>query len=169
MELNTTRLHIRNLYATDWHALKEIWKDNSLSEYAQYDAPHNENDDEMRQLIIKLCSSNDFYIVSIIDTDRIIGCIDLHNTGSGYDIGYCFISQFHRKGYAKESCRALIEHYKQNGVVRFTAGTALQNIPSVNLLLSLGFKQTGTEMISFYKDEKGNDIFFEGGNFELNN
>ena len=47
------------------------------------------------------------------------------------------------------------------------AGTAINNGPSAALLKSLGFRQTGTETISFYKDDKGNDIVFDGGIFEL--
>ena len=37
----------------------------------------------------------------------------------------------------------------------------------VPLLNSLGFKQIGEEKVSFYKDEDGNDIYFDGGLFEL--
>ncbi|MBQ8132846.1 MAG: GNAT family N-acetyltransferase [Clostridia bacterium] len=167
MEIYTQRLKIRNLQITDWKALKAIWRDNSLSKYAQYDVPHSEDDDDIKTLTEKFSRTNDFYVVMLAATDTVIGCVDLHNTGDGYDIGYCFISQFHRNGYAKESCNALIEFYCKNGVRRFTAGSALKNIPSVSLLLSLGFRQTGTESISFYQDENGNDIVFEGGIYEL--
>ena len=48
-----------------------------------------------------------------------------------------------------------------------TAGTAINNKPSVSLLKALGFKQVGTEKVSFYKDSEGNDIVFDGGIFEL--
>ena len=43
----------------------------------------------------------------------------------------------------------------------------MNNTPSVRLLTSLGFRQIGTETVSFYKDSAGNDITFEGGNYEL--
>ncbi len=43
----------------------------------------------------------------------------------------------------------------------------MNNTPSVRLLASLGFRQTGTEKVSFCKDVEGNDITFEGGNYEL--
>ena len=54
------------------------------------------------------------------------------------------------------------------GITKFTAGTAINNIPSVSLLKSLGFTLVGTEKVSFYKDVQGNDIVFEGGIFKLN-
>ena len=52
-------------------------------------------------------------------------------------------------------------------MIKITAGTALNNTPSVKLLNSLGFRQTGTETVSFYKDEEGNAVNFEGGIYEL--
>ncbi|MDE5599245.1 MAG: GNAT family N-acetyltransferase [Lachnospiraceae bacterium] len=69
--------------------------------------------------------------------------------------------------YAKECYQALINLFSDKGIKRLTAGTALKNIPSVRLLNSLGFKQIGTEKVSFYQDEDGNDIYFDGGIFEL--
>ena len=56
---------------------------------------------------------------------------------------------------------------KAKGFTKITAGTALKNTPSVRLLLSLGFRQTGAETVSFYQDEMGQDIVFEGGRYEL--
>ena len=55
---------------------------------------------------------------------------------------------------------------KERGVSQIEAGTALNNRPSVRLLRALGFRQTGTEQVSFYRDAEGNDIVFEGGVFE---
>ena len=86
---------------------------------------------------------------------------------NGYEIGYCFHSDYHGKGYAGESIRALLDLMKGRGAPLITAGTALENTPSVRLLESLGFRLTGTEQVTFYKDEEGNDIFFESGIFEL--
>jgi len=37
----------------------------------------------------------------------------------------------------------------------------------VKLLHAVGFRQTGTEKVSFYKDEEGNAIYFDGGIYEL--
>ena len=167
MEIITDRLTIKPLLFENWVDLKRIWKDFSSSEYSQYDVPHTENECEIKHLARKFSEDNSFYIISLTQTGDVIGCVDLHNTGNGYDIGYCFISECHNKGYAKESCKALIEYYRNNGVKRFTAGTAIENIPSLRLLLSLGFNQIGSEKVSFYKDENGKDIFFDGGLFEL--
>ena len=69
--------------------------------------------------------------------------------------------------YAKESHLALIDYMRELGIKRMTAGTALNNTPSVVLLKSLGFELIETETVSFYKDADGNDIVFDGGIFEL--
>ena len=44
--------------------------------------------------------------------------------------------------------------------------TILENTPSVALLSRLGFQLTATEQVSFYKDQKGQAIVFQGGIFE---
>lgn len=62
---------------------------------------------------------------------------------------------------------SMFDYLRGLGITRFTAGTALNNIPSVSLLKAIGFKQVGTEKVLFYKDSEGNDIVFEGGIFEL--
>lgn len=97
-----------------------------------------------------------------------IGYIAFNRRDTGYETGYCFHSDYHGKGYAKESLTALIDFVQgiRPGAV-ITAGTALKNIPSINLLRSVGFRQIGTERLSFYKDDAGQDIWFDGGIFEM--
>ena len=84
--------------------------------------------------------------------------------GIAYKSNMCYI--LYR--YAKESHLALINYMRELGIKRLTAGTAINNIPSVALLKSLGFELIETEKVSFYKDADGNDIVFDGGVFELN-
>lgn len=167
MELITSRLTIRNLCPDDWKAIKEIRQDFGRSAYAQYDVPHSDDDEEIKRLVKSFSEGGGFFLVMLSAEKEVIGTVDLHNTGSGYDIGFCFLSEFQGNGYAKESCAALIDLYAKNGCRRFSAGTALKNTPAVRLLTALGFSMTDTEQVSFYKDEAGNDICFEGGQFEL--
>lgn len=170
MLLKTERLNIRYVTANDWQSIKRIWDDFRMSEYAQYDIPHKSDETEIRMQISRWEKANTetkhmFFAICL--DDEVIGYIDFHNTGNGYDSGYCFHSDYHGKGYAQESYLALVNYLKNFGLTRFTAGTAIKNIPSVRLLESLGFKQIGKEKVSFYKDSEGNDIVFDGGIFEL--
>ena len=59
---------------------------------------------------------------------------------------------------------ACVEYFVDEcGATTFTAGTAIDNIPSCRLLEKLGFACTSTETVSF-----DNVFSFRGGNFELN-
>lgn len=166
MEIKTERLYIRTMRADNWIDLKNIWKDFSKSEYAQYDIPHKKSDEQVKNQAVKFEQYGLYYTVLL--GNKVIGYVDFHDTGKGYDMGYCFLSEYHGKGYAKESCKALLEYHLSKGIQRFTAGTGVNNIPSVQLLKSLGFEQIGIEKVSFYKDEQGKDIYFDGGIYELN-
>lgn len=75
-------------------------------------------------------------------------------------------SDFQGKGYALESLLTVMDYLKGLGASKLTVGTALENAPSVALLSRLGFQLTATEQISFYKDQKGQAIVFQGGIFK---
>ena len=170
MKIKTERLLIRKVAANDWEGIKRIWDDFRASEYAKYDVPHKSDAEEIKSQVSKWENANQgekhlFFAVCL--ENEVIGYMDFHDTGNGYESGYCFHSDYHGKGYAKESYQALINLFSDRGIKRLTAGTALKNIPSVRLLNSLGFTQIGTEKVSFYQDEEGNDIYFDGGIFEL--
>ena len=169
--IQTPRLTIRRIVESDWQAAQNIWADFSRSEYAQYDKPHDTDDESVRARIAKwgkYAESMEHMFFAVCLTGEMVGYIAFNIREHGYEIGYCFHSSAHGKGYAGEALRALIAHLKTLGIAHFSAGTAINNLPSVRLLLSLGFAQTGSERISFYKDTGGTDIFFDGGIFELN-
>ena len=95
-----------------------------------------------------------------------IGYICFHEDNGNYDLGFCFHSDYQGKGYAFESCRAVMDYMiNEQNIKTFTAGTALKNKPSCKLLERLGFMLQKTEQLSFQKDMEGNDITFEGGIF----
>ena len=105
-----------------------------------------------------------FFAICLDET--VIGYIAFNIRENGHEIGYCFHSAYHGKGYAKESMIALFDYLRTLGITNFSAGTAINNTPSVKLLTSLGFKLVEQEKVSFYKDTDGNDIVFDGGIFE---
>lgn len=170
MEIKTKRLTIRPLREQDWQSIQAIWEDFGHSAYAQYDVPHKSEEADIRAMLVRWEAANrgmDHLFFAVCLAGNVIGYIDFHRIDRGYDSGYCFHSRAHGHGYARESYLALAAYLKRCGAERLTAGTALENLPSVRLLTSLGFCQTGTEKVSFYKDPQGNDIFFDGGLYEL--
>ena len=171
MLLKTDRLIIRHIVPDDWKSIKEIWVDFNASALSQYDKPHNTDDEDVQRRIEKWAGANSgtehmFFAICLGDT--VIGYSTFNIREDGYEIGYGFHSAYHGMGYAKESHLALFDYLHTLGITKFTAGTAINNTPSVSLLKSLGFELTETEKVSFYKDAQGNDIVFEGGIFELN-
>ncbi len=168
----TERLCIRRVRSDDWQAMQAIWADQAGSVYAQYDRPNDTGDTAVRRRIEKwaaFAESDEHLFYAVCLQDSVIGYTALHRRdGGAYEMGYCFHSRWHGHGYARESIAAILKNMKARGASRITAGTGLKNTPSVRLLLALGFRQTGTENVSFYRDSHGNPIVFEGGLFELN-
>lgn len=171
MNITTERLTVRRVAADDWEKIKEIWDDQKRSAYARFDKPNDTNPEIVRKRIEKWASyadSTEHMFFAVCPDDGVIGYIAFNRRENGYETGYCFHSEYHGKGYARESMSALIRAIRdmEPGAV-ITAGTAVENIPSVKLLKSLGFRQTGTEKVSFYKDSCGEPVWFDGGIFEL--
>ena len=170
MLIKTDRLTIRHIEADDWKSIKEIWVDFNSSALSQYDKPHNTDDEDVQRRIAKWAGANsgtEHMFFAICLGDIVIGYSAFIIREDGHEIGYCFHSAYHGKGYAKESHTALFNYLQTLGITKFTAGTAINNTPSVSLLKTLGFELIGTENVSFYKDAQGNDIVFEGGIFKL--
>ena len=170
MLLKTDRLTIRHIVPDDWKSIKEIWVDFNASAFSQYDIPHNTDDEDVCRRIAKWASASsgtDHIFFAICLEETVIGYSAFNVRKDGHEIGYCFHSAYHGKGYAKESHIALLDYLRTLGITKFSAGTAINNTSSVSLLKSLGFELIGTESVSFYKDAQGNDIVFEGGIFKL--
>ena len=170
MLLKTKRLTVRSITQNDWKSVKNILEDFNLGKYARYDVPQSTDDASVRARVSRWALANNgfehmFFAVCLDGV--MIGYIAFNKRENGYEIGYSFHSDHHGKGYAKEAHIALFDYFKSIGITKFFAGTAINNIPSVCLLRSLGFKQIATEKVSFYKDENGRDIVFDGGVFEL--
>ena len=77
--------------------------------------------------------------VRLAESQALAGYVCFHREGEAYDLGYCFHSAYQGKGYAWESVSALLEYLASQGAAVFTAGTALDNLPSRRLLERLGF------------------------------
>ena len=172
MIITTERLTVRRIEDSDWENIKKIWDDQQQSVYAQYDRPNDTDPDAVRKRVEKWAScanSMEHMFFAVCLNGILIGYAVFNKHAGVYELGYCFLSEYHGKGYARESISALLPYIQtvQPGVT-IAAGTALLNLPSVKLLDSLGFRQTGTEQVSFYKDANGRDIYFDGGIFEWN-
>lgn len=171
MIINTERLVVRPIVENDWQSIQSIWVDIKQNEYAKYDNPKDTDDEAVRTRIAKWANANrsgtDHIFFAVCLHNKVIGYIAFNIREDNHEIGYCFHSLYHGKGYAKESHLAIINNIHRLGIKKLTARTAMDNTPSVRLLQGIGFKLIDKEKVSFYKDDKGNDIVFDGGIFEL--
>ena len=169
--ITTERLTIRPIAESDWPAVRAIWATLAPRPMARYDKPHDLSSGNVRARVARWAeftrqgTAHMFFAVCL--EGEVIGYIAFNQRESGHEVGYSFHPAHHGKGYAKEALTALLAHLRQQGFARFSAGCALNNMPSVRLLESVGFRLAGTEKVSFYKDEYGADIVFDGGIFEL--
>lgn len=165
MEVTTPRLWIRTLRESDWPAMGRLFRDFEASPYSIYDGPFPDTEAGVRELTWKFASTGLFFAVFQKEQQDMMGYVCFHKGPAGYDLGYCFHSDYQGRGFALESCRAMMQVFRQRGVEKFTAGTALKNLPSCRLLEKLGFACESTEELSFHRDSEGNPISFTGGNF----
>ena len=160
---------VDDILRKEWGFDGIVISDFNASSFSQYDTPHNTDDADVQRRIARWAAfggSTEHMFFAVCLESAVIGYVAFNIRENGHEIGYCFHSAYHGKGYAKESFQALFDYVRALGINKLTAGTGLDNTPSVALLKSLGFKLIETEMVSFYKDDKGNDIVFDGGVFE---
>lgn len=171
MQILTDRLLIRPIEVADWPAVRDIWAALAPLPMAQYDKPFDTRPESVQPRIARWAEytgkGTEHMFFAVCLHDAVIGYISCNQRDNGHEIGYSFHPAHHGKGYAKEALAALFTHLQARGITRFSAGTALNNTPSVKLLTGLGFRLTGTEKVSFHQDEQGRDIVFDGGIFEL--
>ena len=171
--ITTSRLTIRPIEENDWTAIKEIWDDFKNTEFVIYDNYKDTSPESLQPRIAKWAEATrkgiEHMFFATCLKGETIGFTSINIVApSEYEIGYGYTSKSQGHGFAKEALTAILEYMKELGATKIHAGTALKNIPSVALLKSLGFELTSTEQISFFKDDAGNNIYFEGGNFTRN-
>ncbi len=167
MIASTDKFIIRRLKPKDWQELYKIFDDFAKGKYWMYDYPVSLERENIINLTLAFCLQGTFFGVFTPDETRMMGYISFDGEGGEYEMGYSFHSDFHGKGIAYLSCIEAMEYIMREYVVRkFTAGTAINNLPSVKLLQRLGFVKLGEETLAFHKDESGSPIYFTGGVYE---
>ena len=106
--IKTARLTIRRAHFEDWKFLQSIWISVSNTIYAQYDCPYSIDDESVKkklELWSSYSKSYDEMFFSVCLENIVIGSVNINKDGKTdeYEIGYCFHTDYHRKGYAKES------------------------------------------------------------------
>lgn len=155
LQYETRRLILKVLgpdYSSD--VLRFYLKDRELFE--QYEADRSPNfytEGHQRNILhceygltLKL-SQVRFYVFLKENPETIIGTVCLYDISNGYsraEIGYKFSSEHHHKGYATEAVEKLIDiAFSELNLHRLCARVQEDNLPSIRLLVGLGFEKEG--------------------------
>lgn len=143
----TKRLRLRNVTAKDADIMYD-YRNNEIC--AQYQRGQTRDYDEITELVEKrkndvISTDAPFMIaVALKNSNEMVGEIVVMPNEGTISLGYTFSYRHHRQGYAFESLSALIDmlhnRYPEWDYICFTEK---ENIPSMNLLEKLGFKDMG--------------------------
>ena len=83
-------------------------------------------------------------------TKRVVGSIGFHGAPDEQgrlEVGYSVDPPFRRRGYARESVKALFDWAnREHGITRFVASIAPDNEPSLRLIAGFGFHRVAEQM-----------------------
>ena len=159
MILETDRLILRRYNESDFDDLYEYLSDEDVVRYEPYKPMSRE---EVRSSLDWRISTEEMTAVELKTSGKMIGNIYLGKRDyESLEIGYVFNKSYWGKGYAVESCSALIDRCFRNGTHRIFAECDPDNPNSWKLLERLGFVREAHlhQNVYFWKDENGNPIW----------
>lgn len=155
----TERLILRRYKKEDLQDLFEYLSDAKVVEYEPYKPMTFSEAEENLEWRI---GTDEMIAVELKDSRKMIGNVYLGKREFGsLEIGFVFNRIFWGKGYAAESCEALIAQAFSNGVHRIYAECDPANKRSWKLLEALGFLREAhfRKNVYFWKDENGKPIW----------
>lgn len=157
--LETDRLILRRFKKNDLQDLYEYLSD---SEVIRYEPHKPMSMDETESNLEWRISTDEMVAVELKNNGKMIGNVYLGKRDfESLEIGYVFNKDYWGKGYAKESCTALLALAFSNGVHRIFAECDPENTGSWKLLESLGFEREAhlKKNVYFWKDSENKPIW----------
>lgn len=157
--LETERLILRQYRENDLQDLYEYLSDSEVVKYEPYKPMNLE---ETKKNLAWRISTDEMIAVELKETHKMIGNIYLGQRDfNSLELGYVFNRSFWGYGYAKESCRALINKSFASGTHRIYAECDPLNPNSWQLLESLGFLREAhlKQNVYFWTDDSGSPIW----------
>ncbi len=155
----TERLILRRYCKDDLQDLYEYLSDAEVVKYEPYKTMTM---DEVKNNLDWRCSTEEMIAVEVKATGKMIGNVYLGKRDfDSLEMGYVFNKDYWGKGFAKESCIALIKNAFENGVHRIFAECDPLNESSWRLLESLNFIKEAhfIQNVYFWKDENNSPIW----------
>lgn len=157
--METERLILRRFRKSDLHDLHEYLSDEHVVRFEPY-KPMNLH--ETAENLDWRISTDEMIAVELKDDGKMIGNVYLGKRDfNTVEIGFVFHRRYWGRGYAAESCRALIEKAFSDGVHRIYAECDPKNESSWRLLERLGFQREAhlRKNVCFWNDEQGKPIW----------
>ena len=155
----TERLILRRYKKEDLQDLFECLSDKDVVEYEPYKTM---TFDEAKENLEWRIGTEEMIAVELKSSHKMIGNVYLGKRDfEALEIGYVFNRNYWGKGYAVESCKALIQQAFSNGIHRIYAECDPLNENSWKLLESLGLRREAhfRKNVYFWKDENGKLIW----------
>jgi ribosomal-protein-alanine N-acetyltransferase len=158
-QISTERLLLRRYRPDDLPDFYEMVSNPAVVRFEPYDPLSMQ--EAARELDLR-GESDEFTAVALKDSGKVIGNIYLSKREYGeIEIGFLFNEGYWSKGYAAESCMAVIAQVFSGGVNRIIAQCDPENAPSWRLLERLGFVREGhlRRNVYFRTDENGRPLW----------
>lgn len=159
MYLETERLILRGFRLSDLADLHEFLSDEETVRFEPYNPMDME---EAEKALAWRLESDEMIAVELKESGKLIGNVYLGKREFlSLEIGYVFNRAFWGKGYALESCHALMEQAFSDGAHRIYAECDPLNDNSWRLLEALGFTREAHlhSNVYFQKDENGHPVW----------
>ncbi len=161
MHMETPRLIIRNFVHEDGGDLQEILGDSETMQYCEpaYTLP------QTQKFLDSFCiASQGGVAVACKETNKVIGYILFKETHKGvYEMGWFFNRNTWGRGYALESCKAVIAYAFETLNAHKIFAETIDRVKSVGLMEKLGMQPEGVQR-SHTRDLQGNwtDLYLYG-------
>lgn len=164
--LETERLILREITKQDVPAIFSLFSNDELTRYYGQETIKNMNHAEA---FVDFFTKN--YIekkgirwgIEIKGTDSIIGTIGFNALSLKHkraEIGYEIHPTEWRKGYTSEAVTKIVSYgFDVLGLTRIGAIVFIENIPSNQLLLKMGFQKEGILKKYMYQNNEANDVY----------
>lgn len=155
----TERLILRRYTEND---LQDLYEYLSNPRVVQYEPYKPMNIEETKSNLAWRISTEEMVAVELKSNHKMIGNVYMGKRDfESLEIGYVFHEDYWGKGYAKESCMALISLAFSEEIHRIFAECDPQNSASWRLLETLGFEREAhlKKNVYFWKDEEGRPLW----------
>lgn len=157
--IETDRLILRKFSKNDLSDLFDYLSDPEVVKFEPYCPMTLE---EVREELERRIASEEMIAVELKSSGKLIGNVYLgKRENNTLEIGFVFNKNYWKRGYAIESCGAVIREVISSGITRIYAECDPENQSSWKLLEKLGFTRTShlEQNVFFWTDDQGQPIW----------